>query len=595
MSSHRATRDPVVLLERGDASGWAAYYRPVEVLSTRRLDEVRSVVERAQTAAGEGFVACGFLSYEAAPAFDPALRAHAPADLPLVWLALFEPGAPTLGDLSGIGGEASFTHAEWKPSIEPAEYRRAIERIRGWIARGDTYQVNYTLRLEAAFEGSPLAYFEHLARGHRAGRAAWVDIGRHAFCSLSPELFFDYSDGRITTRPMKGTARRGRTLDEDRSAAERLRASEKDRAENLMIVDMMRNDLGRVARPGSVDVRSLWDVERYPTLLQMTSTVTAESEAPVSEVLAALFPSASITGAPKARTTELITRLESAPRGIYTGAIGSIGPGRRASFNVAIRTVQVDRERGLAEYGTGGGIVWDSAPEAEYRECLTKALVVTESEPEFALLETLRWDPAGGFHLLERHLERLSRSTEYFGRRCDLAAVRCRLEEAVGEAGGRPQRVRLTVARDGAIAVESRRLEPAEPSPRVAFAKRPVDPGDRFLFHKTTHRRVYERARAEIPGVDDVLLWNPRGEVTESTIANLFVERDGELLTPPVESGLLAGTERAELLARGEAREAILYRDDVAGADRILLINSVRGRMSARLIEPAETLVGGFS
>ncbi|MDX1643209.1 MAG: aminodeoxychorismate synthase component I [Thermoanaerobaculia bacterium] len=594
MSPSGSPGDPVVLLERSDRAGWSVYDEPLEILSTDRRDRVHAVVERAEAAAADGLEACGFLSYEAASAFDPALRTRPAGALPLVWFALFEPGPPVAGDLGGIGAGDGFAHDEWTPSIEEADHRRAIERIRAWIARGDTYQVNYTLRLRTAFEGDPLAWFTHLTRGHRAGRAAWVDTGRHALLSLSPELFFDYAEGRLTTRPMKGTAPRGRTLAEDRAITERLRSSEKDRAENLMIVDMMRNDLGRVARPGSVEVASLWDVERYPTLFQMTSTCTAACDAPVSEVLAALFPSASITGAPKARTTELIAELETTPRGIYTGAIGSIGPGRRASFNVAIRTVHVDRELGRAEYGTGGGIVWDSRPDAEYRECLTKALVVTASEPEFALLETLRWEPEAGFHLLDRHLERLADSAEYFDRRCELAAVKRRLGHAV-EGKRVSQRVRLTLARDGSIAIESHDLEPVRRDRRVAFARRPIDPADRFLFHKTTHRKVYDEARAEADGVDDVLLWNDRGEVTESTIANLVVRLGGELLTPPAESGLLAGTERAALLARGEVREARLTRDDVVRAERLFLINSVRGRMSAELVQPAETLAGGFS
>jgi para-aminobenzoate synthetase/4-amino-4-deoxychorismate lyase len=387
---------------------------------------------------------------------------------------------------------------------------------------------------------------------------------------------------------MKGTRPRGRWQEEDAALRERLLASAKDRAENVMIVDMVRNDLGRIARNGTVRVERLFEVERYPTVWQMTSTVTARTDASLAAIMEALFPCASITGAPKRRTMEIITRLEGGPRGAYTGAIGFIAPGRRAQFNVAIRTLVVDRASGNAEYGTGSGIVWDSAAEEEYRECLVKAEVLARRPQGFRLLETLLWEPGGGFFLLEEHLERLRRSADYFGFRVDPAAVREALEAFAVRFPGGARRVRLTVDREGESRLEAEALAQAPRQPlRMGIAPAPVDSSSVFLYHKTTRRKVYEEAREACPGCDDVLLWNERGEATESTIANLVVRLDGELVTPPLASGLLPGVMRGWLLARGVIRERPLRLADLARCRRIYLVNSVRRWRRAELIESA--------
>jgi para-aminobenzoate synthetase/4-amino-4-deoxychorismate lyase len=590
MSERASVRLPPVLLQTDTGPWtWDAFDRPVETLAATSPGEVVPLLLRVERAAADGLVACGFLSYEAAPAFDAALVTHPAGDLPLAWFALFDPATVARLDRlpRGAAGGAAAWRRAWRPTVSEAEHASGVARIREWIAAGETYQLNYTLRLRRRLDADPAPYFLHLARRHGRGYAAWIDTGRHALCSLSPELFFRLDGERVTARPMKGTAPRGRTTAEDLAAAEGLRRSPKDRAENVMIVDMVRNDLSRIARPRSVAVPSLWDVERYSTLFQMTSTCEAASDAPVVDILAALFPSASITGAPKVRTMQLIRDLETEPRGIYTGAIGTVGPGRRARFSVAIRTVHVDRETGRAEYGTGGGVVWDSRPESEYAECLTKALVVTTPEPEIELVETLRWEPRqrtgeGGWARLERHLARLADSAAYFGWPLDADAVRERLEGAVRSAG-RALRVRLRVARDGSLEVESRDLEVLPEPRRLALAAEPVDSRDRYLFHKTTHRAVYERARASAPHADDVLLWNERDEITESTIANLVLERGGALVTPALDCGLLPGALRAELLDLGRIREEVVTREALASADALYLISSVRGWLAARL------------
>ncbi len=350
-----------------------------------------------------------------------------------------------------------------------------------------------------------------------------------------------------------------------------------------MIVDMVRNDLGRVARAGTVRVESLFDLERHDTVFQLTSTVSAETGAGPAEVLAALFPCASVTGAPKVRTMEIIAELEDGPRGVYTGAVGYFAPDGHAEMAVAIRTVSIDRRRRRARYGTGGGIVWDSVAGEEYRECLAKTRVLAGGEGDFELLETLLWEAADGYRLLDRHLKRLAASADYFGFR--LSPVRAggeldRLAAALLSAGETRRVVRLLAARDGGLRLETR-AAPSDARPwRLALASAPVDPQNRFLFHKTTRREVYDRALAQASGYDDVLLWNPSGELTESCLANVAVRRDGGWWTPPIEAGLLAGCERGERLDSGDLRVGTLTLADLAAADGIELLNSVRGRIA---------------
>jgi para-aminobenzoate synthetase/4-amino-4-deoxychorismate lyase len=476
----------------------------------------------------------------------------------------------------------------WTPSISRDDYADRIRAIRDYLRRGDTYQVNFTMRLRSGFCGDPFELFLRMQRAQRADYAVYIETEDFAVCCASPELFFRLDGERFVSRPMKGTARRGKTTAEDRALAAALAGSEKERAENVMIVDMVRNDMGRVAVPGSVEVERLFEVERYPTVFQLTSTVAARTSASVSGILHGLFPCASITGAPKVRTMEIIRELEGAPRGIYTGSIGVMAPGRKAWFNVAIRTVMVDKRAGCAEYGVGGGIVWDSAAGDEYQECMNKARVLTADYPAFELIETLLWEGETGYFLFDRHLERLADSAAYFDFRMDREAVRGHLLETGRRWGERTGKVRLLLSRDGRVRAEASDLpavDPARPR-RLAFAAEPVDSGDVFLYHKTTHHPARGRSAEALgaaQGADDVLLWNERGEVTESTIANVVVERGGRKLTPPVASGLLAGVFRGWLLDQGEIEEGVLTIDDVRRAERVFLINSVRKWMVGRV------------
>jgi para-aminobenzoate synthetase/4-amino-4-deoxychorismate lyase len=491
------------------------------------------------------------------------------------------PCAPT--PLSHLGGEGLGVR-EWHPTLTRGEYARALCAIHEAIGAGEVYQVNYTFRLRAPYEGDLLPLFWQLYERQPVPYAAYIDTGAHAIASLSPELFFALDGERITTRPMKGTAPRGLTRADDLQHAEHLTRCPKNRAENLMIVDMARNDLGRIARIGSVRVPRLFEAERYATLWQMTSTVVACTDAPLSEIFRALFPAASITGAPKIRATHVIHALERVPRGVYTGAIGVVLPDRHAQFNVAIRTLHYDKVAAQLTFGVGSGIVWDSEQVAEYEECLTKAQVLFAPRPEFELLETLLWRRGRGYFLLEAHLKRLCDSADYFGFALDADAVRRQLLTVAERFTAPRYRVRLRVNRYGEAQVDYAPLSPERRVWRVALAREPVDPREVFLYHKTTHRQVYERARAARPDCDDVILWNTRGEITESTLANVVVRVDGRYYTPPVACGLLAGVYREHLLQRGLLRERVLTPDDLRRAEAVYLINSVRGRIRAEVV-----------
>lgn len=375
---------------------------------------------------------------------------------------------------------------------------------------------------------------------------------------------------------MKGTARRGRTTKEDNERSEWLKNSVKNRAENVMIVDMIRNDLGRIAKTGSVHVSQLFETERYPTLWQMTSTVTAQTNGSLTEILNALFPSASITGAPKVSTMKIIAELENTPRKIYTGSIGYISPQRKAKFNVAIRTVVINRESRRAEYGVGGGIIWDSTNVDEYAEALLKAHVLVEQPPPFSLLETMLWTPAEGFFLCEKHLTRMLDSANYF----DIPLSKEELEEYLKQISSSfhtPQRVRVFLDQAGKLASAAKAFEPEASLEvlKVGLAQQSIDSNDVFLFHKTTQRAVYESAREGLDEVDDVLLYNEAGELTEFTIGNLVAEIDGQLLTPPVACGLLPGTFRAHLMESGQVVERTIRVEQLKDCKQLFRINSV--------------------
>lgn len=562
---------------------WWRFTHPIRYIRATRYDEVLPALAEIEAAAERGAHAVGFITYEAAPAFDPALQTQRPDGVPLLLFGIFN--APEPVELPRRVG-ATYEVGAWEPDMSRDAYQRAIAAIKDAIARGDTYQVNFTMRLRAPFRGDPWALFVDLVHAQEAPLAAYLDLGETVVCSVSPELFFAVQGERIWSRPMKGTAARAPLPREDRLRANWLRHSDKNRAENVMIVDMIRNDLARIAEVGSVDVPHLFTIERYPTVWQMTSTVEARTTADLPSIMQALFPCASITGAPKASTMRIIASLETSPRHIYTGTIGWVAPGRQMQFNVAIRTVVINRQTETADYGVGGGIVWDSNAEDEYAECQAKARVLTERRPVFDLLETMLWTPRAGFFLWDRHLERLRLSADYFGFSLDMRRL---YEEAVTLAetlAPVPQRVRLTLSRDGTTQWTHTPLANA-PYPdrvRLALAPAPISTKNVFLYHKTTHRDVYEQARAACPTADDVLLWNEHGHITETTTANIVAWLDGRLVTPPVQDGLLNGTLRSWLVQHGIVEEASIPIEALHTCQKLYVINSVRGWRPALLI-----------
>ncbi|MBM6576414.1 aminodeoxychorismate synthase component I [Microvirga sp. SRT01] len=566
---------PFVLLDDARQGGAPArlYAGPVEVVETCEAGQVAATLDRVRAGIRRGLHAAGFLSYEAGAAFEPTITAVAPTT-PLVWFGLFDgwttPPPPPDPAGAWIGAP--------RPLIEREDYEDQVRAILRLIAAGDLYQANLSFRAAVRIVGDPLAVYTRLRRAAGAGYGAVIETGKDTLISLSPELFFSLHGDRLTCRPMKGTARRGATPSADATLAAALALDAKQRAENLMIVDLMRNDLSRVAVAGSVAVPDLFAVETYPTVHQLVSTVVATlaPDRDAVDVLAAAFPCGSITGAPKVRAMQAIAETERAPRGAYTGAIGHIDPDGTAMFNVAIRTLTIAGGDDVATLSLGAGIVADSDPAAEWEECLAKGAFVGEGHVSFDLIETMAFDPEEGMPLLERHLARMKASAEVFGFAFDRHGARNELQAATFRLRD-PCRIRLLLAPSGSVAVE---MSPLPPAPRdgwtVAIVPLPVSPHDLRLRHKTSDRGFYDEARRA--AATDEVLFEHDGVLTEGSFTSLFVERDGVLLTPPP-GPLLPGVLVADLIAAGRARPATLTRADLT--DGFFVGNALRGLIPA--------------
>lgn len=561
-----------------DANGQTKHRRFTEqytMLTAYTIDEVIPCLEQVQAYTEKGYYAAGYLSYEAAGAFDPSYVTAAGSKLPLLQFGIYK----TFREEQPESIDAAPHKLNWQPAISKTAYNQAIQTIKEEIAAGNTYQTNYTMRLRTAFAGDPAALFHQMQRAQRADYTAYLAWEDTAILSASPELFFRWDGERIITKPMKGTIKRGLTYTHDLAQRETLAASVKDRAENVMIVDLLRNDISRVAKLGSVHVPALYTIEKYPTVYQMTSTVKAET-APgttITDIMRALFPCGSITGAPKASTMKIITNLEPEPREVYCGALGYIEPGGEAVFNVPIRTAIVDKFEKQATYSVGGGITWDSTSEGEYEEAIAKSSVLQEQLPDFKLLETIAY-LNGEFTLENRHIRRLLQSADYFSIPIKEAAIRKLMHQHQKEYPGQSHRIRLLADQSGVLKLLYGELAASiETKQKFALAATSIDRTNRYYYHKTTYRKVYEDYKIEKPDLFDTLLWNEAGELTEFTIGNLVIEQDDKLLTPPVSSGLLPGTLREELVEKGTIQEAVLTKADLQTASRIWLINSVRG------------------
>ncbi|MBU3078121.1 aminodeoxychorismate synthase component I [Sphingomonas quercus] len=585
--------NPFVLLDDARAGGAGAtlYHAPHALIVAREPGEVAPALARLRAAVAGGARAAGFLSYEAGAALEPRLagiaRAPAADAPPLLWFGLFDAVEGLDPDaLDALLGDPAGAHlGEPRPRIGYTDYAAAVARVQALIAAGDIYQANLTFQCDVTVAGDPLAAYARL-RGQQAGWGGVAFTGAHWLLSASPELFFTVTAGVATARPMKGTAARHADPEMDAAAAAALRANAKQRAENLMIVDLLRNDLAHVARPGGVAVPELFTVETYPTVHHMTSTVTAalaEGRDAV-DLLGHLFPCGSITGAPKIRAIEVIDAVEGWPRGPYTGAIGRIDAPGEAAFNVAIRTLVVAEGASDASLGLGSAIVADSSASAEWAECAAKGVFVTAGQQAFDLIETMRFEALDGFVELERHLKRIKESAEALGFSFDRHQVRNELQAASFPVR-HDARVRLRLGRSGATAIAIDRLPPEPDWPvSVRLMPRAVDRDDFRLYHKTSDREFYDRPR-QAAGVFEAVFYDADGFITEGSFTSVFLERDGLLVTPPAARGLLPGTLRGRLLDEGRAIEADLRPADLERG--FLIGNTLRGLMPARLVADA--------
>jgi para-aminobenzoate synthetase / 4-amino-4-deoxychorismate lyase len=555
-----------------------AFFDPLTVLQTRRLDEVPSVLERVEAEARRGRWCVGLVAYEAAPAFDAGMAVH-PADGPLVWFAVFDQAHPW-----PMPSDLPYEPLSWNGGIDRTAFELAIDRIHAAIADGEVYQINFTAPWRSAFAGNPRGLFHALHRAQPDGYAAYLDTGSQQVLSVSPELFFDWRSGQLLSRPMKGTAAREADPQLDARRAEHLRTSDKERAENLMIVDLIRNDLSRVAQPHGVQVPRLFHTQALPTVWQMTSDVTARVRHGVGlvDIFRALFPCGSVTGAPKLRAMHWIRELEAGPRGIYCGAVGVVRPDGSATFNVPIRTVSVDS--GQARCGIGSGITADADAAGEWAEWRSKQAFLVRAQSPFELLETMRLEGAQLLHG-EEHLARMAATARHFGFPWqEQSAVRA-LEQV---AAAHPQgawRVRLLADAQGFCRAEAFALGSTEQPVTVQLASRPFESAhSEFVRFKTTRRAHYDAFAPTDPAVFDTLLWNESGELTEFTRGNVAVKLDGRWVTPPLSCGLLDGIGRARALREGRVVEQVVHRDELPRAQGLAFLNSLRGWLAAELL-----------
>ena len=574
-----------ILLRNKKNSSWLKFSNPQHIFVCSDIAEIRETLRDIEVRVQrDKLYAAGYLTYEAAPAFDPAFKVNSENKLPLLCFGLF-------GDYEECSNlkndrDIDLQELDWKLGTSEQTYKKNFTYIKKQIERGNTYQINYTLRNFTENLTDPYQFF--LARASNAPYAAYIETKDHTIISASPELFFSLDGDKLESKPMKGTSMRGKTQQEDLDLRIELKQSEKNLAENIMITDMLRNDMGRISLPGSVEVSAICDVEQYPTVWQMTSTVRSKTEVNIEEIIAALFPCASVTGAPKISSMEIISKIEDTPREIYTGAIGFIAPNRQAQFSVPIRTVLLDKKTNEASYGTGGGIVWDSDFLAEFEECMAKAkvLTTTNTNSNFELFETMLWEPRKGIFLRDLHFSRLKNSATYFNFIYNFSRIETELEKYLNKYTSESRKIQIYLNKNGDIKLSSKKMTliNQQKDYTISFAEKAIDLNDVFYYHKTTRRDIYERAKSINRLSNDTLFWNDAGEITESKIANLIINIGNECYTPPVSSGLLGGTYRQMMLDKGLLKERVIHKSEISHLSEITLINSVRGRFRAKLI-----------
>ena len=575
--------EKIILRNKKDDS-WRIFSSPLEVLCTHDLNQVKDVLNEVQNKVEKKkLIAAGYLSYEAAPAFDNAYSVNEKGSLPLICFGLFKDYKieKTLESQKLKSAEA----IEWEITTDRTLYESHLKYIKDQIKLGNTYQVNYTLRKHSKTITNPYGFF--LEKAQDAPYAAFFDSDEHTIISMSPELFFKLSGKSLICKPMKGTSKRGKTLHEDIALMEELKNSEKDKAENIMITDMLRNDMGKISDTGSVKVLSEFDIEKYPTVWQMTSSIESQTSASITGIFEALFPCASVTGAPKVSSMKIISEIEDQPREIYTGAIGYIAPNNEAQFSVPIRTILSDKKACRSVYGTGSGIVWDSEVQKEWDECQNKSAILSANSQNFELFETMRWDSSKRIFLEKLHLDRLKDSAEFYNFKFHREKINDKLQDYLKNPESESEKIiRLFLAKDGEIRLTSSayKEQNKDKSHYISLANRPVNSEDLSLYHKTTNRSVYENAIGENQDCDDILLWNEAGNITESTISNVIFKKDSEYYTPPVSCGLLSGTYRTHLISQGHLKVRIIPKAEITLYSEIYLINSVRGKYPVKLI-----------
>ncbi|MCM8773237.1 MAG: aminodeoxychorismate synthase component I [Candidatus Omnitrophica bacterium] len=564
-----------------------------DILAYRAYDDFEQLFKKIDDYLKRGFWLAGYFCYEFGYTLEERLFNFLKReDSPLVWLGVFKspkiinhPYQKDFCPFKKLGSPYFITNLS--PNIEEEEYVSSIQRIKRYLKEGETYQVNFTFKLKFDFKGNPIDLYSHLRNTQPTSYSAFIRTNSDYILSFSPELFFRWEKNRIITKPMKGTIERGRFLQEDKLKERLLKMSEKNRAENLMIVDLLRNDLGKIAKKGGVKVKELFTIEKYFTVFQMTSTIQASLKSTLNfqNIIKAIFPSGSVTGAPKVRTMQIIYQLEKEPRGVYTGAIGYISPNREACFNVAIRTIHIDKD-GKGSLGIGGGVVYDSIDKKEYKEAILKAQFLTEDFREFFLIETILWEKEN-FYLLNLHLSRLENSCRYFDipfSRDEIKRKLFLLEKNFDYHD--KYKFRLLMDRRGKLYIEYSLLSDINLPIKVKLSKNRVNSKNRYLYHKTTLRDIYDKEIeiARKQGFSEVIFTNEYSQLTEGTFTNIFLLIKGELYTPKLECGLLPGVFREYLLKSKQAKEKVLYPKDILEAEKFFLGNSLRGLMEGVLI-----------
>lgn len=552
------------------------FSEPIQIVTAQTTNEIISCLETIQQAINNGFYAAGYISYEAAPAFDQSLPVKSGNMMPLLWFGIFE--KPIYQELKYVDKNSAHPYTKsWKSLVSLESYNQNFMHIQQEIEKRQTKQVNYTIPFESTFSSDPLSLYKQLEAAQSANYSAYLNIGDFSIISASPELFFHLKDNEIITKPMKGTIDRGLTYEEDIKQAQKLKNARKEQNENNLIVDLMCNELEKIAVAHTVKIPKLHTIEKYPTLYQMTSTITAKLKDHVEllDIFKTLFPCGSITGIPKKETMKIITDIETLPREVYCGAIGYITPQNEAIFNVPIRTVWIDKKSQVAQYGVGGAITSDSNKESEYEEILIKTALLSKPQTEFKLIESFGLIN-GEYICFAEHIKRLEESAKYFAFDLHLDKIQNELISLSQEYKQGTWKVRLLVDNNGHYNIEINQIKPPANNLKVKLAYDPIDQKNLFLYHKTTNRTIYEENKIKNESIFDTLLWNENDEITEFTMGNIVVEMNHQLYTPPIKCGLLAGTFRAHLLEKGEITERIIRKEELKHCDHIWFINSVR-------------------